>query len=157
MKFPSLMVMCDICQLCCYRDLFRVLYSMLFHFCKRKLNVVLLFYMFCMFWNSLHSSLIICFLKSLRAPLWNLRLVGLWGSRSSGTFSVSALVTNLVRDAANVHPALLCFRACGQSVFPCLLEVPCGQRHVRRSSTCCFLSEVFMSEALMPLLLPVCR
>lgn len=115
------------------------------------------FLYFCTFWNSLHSSLIICFLKSLRAPLWNLCLVGLWGSRSSGTFSVSVLVTNLVRDAANVHPALLYFRACGQSVFPCLLEVPCGQRHVRRSGTCCFLSEVFTSEVLMPLLLPVCQ
>lgn len=43
LKFSSLMVMCDICQLCRYRDLFRVLYSMLLYFCKRKLNIILLF------------------------------------------------------------------------------------------------------------------
>lgn len=108
---------------------------------------------FPIFWNSLHSNIIICFLKIL----WNPRetICAWWGFEgvsSLTTFSISDLVINLVRDVTtNVHQYLVLFyfRACGKFAFPCLLEVTCDQWNVSRSNMRHFLAEACKSEGLI--------
>lgn len=87
--------MCEDCQVCCYCDLFWVLYSPL----QRKLDIFLLFL-------CLMCSGIVCMAKQFSvfsrfhgAPLWK-RPGGFWGSWSLTGVPISALVTNLVRGAA---------------------------------------------------------